>query len=67
MNIATDPQGAGGVHEGLPDAEAVIALNGGGEFGQHLTGLRVEGSHKLHRMNHGGFGERRTLGVRILV
>ena len=67
VNIATDPQGAGGVHEGLPDAEAVIALNGGGEFGQHLTGLRVEGSHKLHRMNHGGFGERRTLGVRILV
>ena len=33
MDIATDPQGAGGIHKGFPNAEAVVTLNRGGKFG----------------------------------
>ena len=52
VNIATDPQGTLRIHERLPDTEAVVTLNRGGELWQHLTAVLIERSNQLDRVNH---------------
>ena len=67
MNIAANPQSAGRIHEGLPDAEAVVTLNGRGELRQHLTAVLIESSDQLDRVNHARTAHRALLITRILV
>ena len=52
VDIATNPQGALRINERLPDTEAVVTLNSGGELRQHLTAVLIERSNQLDRMNH---------------
>ena len=47
VNIAAYPQGTLRIHEGLPDTEAVVTLNRGGELRQHLTAVLIECSDQL--------------------
>ena len=67
MNIAANPQGALRIHEGLPDAEAVVTLNSGGELRQHLTAVLIECSNQFDRVNHARTAYRALLITRILV
>ena len=67
MNIAANPQGALRIHEGLPDAEAMVALNSGGELRQHLTAVLIKRGNQLDRVNHARTAHGGPLVTRILV
>ena len=67
VNIAANPQGAGRIHERLPDTEAVVTLNSRGELRQHLAAVLIECSNQLDRVNHARTAHRALLITRILV
>ena len=67
VNIAANPQGAGRIHERLPDTESVVTLNSRGELRQHLTAVLIESSNQLDRVNHARTAHRALLITRILV
>ena len=67
VDIATNPQGALRINERLPDTEAVVTLNSGGELRQHLTAVLIERSNQLDRVNHARTAHGGLLVTRILV